>query len=67
MNLAAIDLNLLVAFEALYDTRNVTLAGQRIHRAQPSVSSALGRLRRLFQTSCSCARPRACSPRPPTR
>ena len=49
MNLAAIDLNLLVAFEALYDTRNVTLAGQRIHRAQPSVSSALGRLRRLFQ------------------
>ena len=34
MNLAAIDLNLLVAFEALYDTRNVTLAGQRIHRAQ---------------------------------
>ena len=36
MNLSAIDLNLLVAFEALYDTRNVTLAGQRIHRAQPS-------------------------------
>lgn len=48
MNLSAVDLNLLVAFEALYETRNVTLAGQRIHRAQPSVSSALGRLRRLF-------------------
>ena len=49
MNLSAVDLNLLVAFEALYDTRNVTLAGQRINRAQPSVSSALGRLRLLFQ------------------
>ncbi|KAG1386375.1 hypothetical protein G6F60_014497 [Rhizopus arrhizus] len=45
MNLSAVDLNLLVAFEALYETRNVTLAGQRIHRAQPSVSSALNRLR----------------------
>ena len=51
MNLSAVDLNLLVAFEALYDTRNVTLAGQRINRAQPSVSSALGRLRLLFPVS----------------
>ncbi|AEI81778.1 transcriptional regulator LysR family (plasmid) [Cupriavidus necator N-1] len=49
MNLASIDLNLLVAFEALYETRNVTLAGQRLHRAQPSVSNALNRLRALFQ------------------
>ncbi len=48
MNLAAVDLNLLVAFEALYLTRNVTQAGQRIGRAQPSVSNALGRLRALF-------------------
>lgn len=48
MNLSSVDLNLLVAFEALYETRNVTLAGQRIHRAQPSVSSALNRLRRVF-------------------
>lgn len=49
MNLSAIDLNLLVAFEALYETRSVTLAGQRLHRAQPSVSNALGRLRALFE------------------
>lgn len=48
MNLASIDLNLLVAFEALYETRNVTLAGQRLHRAQPSVSNALARLRTQF-------------------
>ena len=49
MNLSSVDLNLLVAFEALYETRNVTLAGQRIHRAQPSVSSALNRLRGVFK------------------
>lgn len=48
MNLATVDLNLLVAFEALYETRNVTLAGQRLHRAQPSVSNALARLRTQF-------------------
>lgn len=48
MDLSAVDLNLLVAFEALYETRNVTLAGRRIHRAQPSVSSALNRLRHVF-------------------
>ncbi|QOT81178.1 LysR family transcriptional regulator [Cupriavidus basilensis] len=49
MNLASIDLNLLVAFEAVFETRNVTLAAQRLHRAQPSVSNALSRLRTLFQ------------------
>ena len=48
MNLASMDLNLLVAFEALYDTRSVTLAGRRLNRAQPSVSNALSRLRTLF-------------------
>lgn len=49
MNIAAVDLNLLVAFEALYDTRNVTLAGLRLGRAQSSVSNTLGRLRVLFK------------------
>jgi len=48
MNLSRVDLNLLVAFEALYQTRNVTLAGKRLNRAQPSVSNALTRLRALF-------------------
>ncbi|WNJ91566.1 LysR family transcriptional regulator [Bosea sp. 685] len=49
MNLAAIDLNLLVAFEALLEERHVTRAGQRIGLAQPSMSSALSRLRLLFK------------------
>lgn len=48
MNLAAVDLNLLVAFEALLEERHVTRAGQRIGLAQPSMSSALARLRLLF-------------------
>ncbi|MFK3781328.1 LysR family transcriptional regulator [Agrobacterium sp. NPDC089420] len=48
MNLASVDLNLLVAFEALMEERNVTRAGQRIGLAQPSMSSALTRLRGLF-------------------
>jgi DNA-binding transcriptional LysR family regulator len=48
MNLASIDLNLLVAFEALMLERNVTRAGARIGLAQPSMSNALMRLRALF-------------------
>jgi DNA-binding transcriptional LysR family regulator len=48
MNLAAVDLNLLVAFEALMEERHVTRAAQRIGLAQPSMSSALSRLRALF-------------------
>lgn len=48
MNLAKVDLNLLVVFDALYQTRNVTAAGLRLNRAQPSVSNALSRLRILL-------------------
>jgi DNA-binding transcriptional LysR family regulator len=48
MNLASVDLNLLVAFEALMEERHVTRAGQRIGLAQPSMSSTLTRLRALF-------------------
>ncbi|HEJ7135126.1 TPA: LysR family transcriptional regulator [Serratia marcescens] len=48
MNLASVDLNLLVVFETLYQTRNVTAAGRRLNRAQPSVSNALARLRILL-------------------
>ncbi len=48
MNLAAIDLNLLVAFDALLAERNVTRAGQRIGLGQPATSAALARLRAIF-------------------
>lgn len=49
INLAAIDLNLLVAFEALFEERSVTVAAQRLHLGQPAMSAALGRLRTVFQ------------------
>ncbi|MGB3492341.1 MAG: LysR family transcriptional regulator [Elainellaceae cyanobacterium] len=45
IDLDAFDLNLLVAFEALYIHQSVTLAAQRIHIGQPAMSAALGRLR----------------------
>ncbi|MBW4657894.1 MAG: LysR family transcriptional regulator [Drouetiella hepatica Uher 2000/2452] len=49
IDLSAIDLNLLVAFEALLEERSVTLAAQRLHLGQPAVSAALGRLRGVFE------------------
>lgn len=49
MNLAQVDLNLLVALDALLTERNVTRAGERVGLSQPAMSSALSRLRRLFQ------------------
>ena len=48
MNLASVDLNLLVAFEALLAERNVSRAAQRVGLAQPSMSHTLTRLRALF-------------------
>lgn len=45
MNLSQIDLNLLVALEALLEERSVTRAGQRIGLSQPATSNALSRLR----------------------
>lgn len=48
MDLHEIDLNLLVAFDALMAERNVTRAGRRTGRTQPAMSAALARLRALF-------------------
>lgn len=45
LNVAAFDLNLLVAFDALMSERNVTRAADRIGLAQSSMSNALNRLR----------------------
>jgi hypothetical protein len=48
IDLSAVDLNLLVAFEALYAEQSVTAAAQRLHVGQPVMSASLGRLRSLF-------------------
>ncbi|MCP4350020.1 MAG: LysR family transcriptional regulator [Desulfobacterales bacterium] len=48
MNLCEFDLNLLVAFDAIYKERNLTHAGHRLHLTQSAMSHALGRLRTVF-------------------
>lgn len=48
MHLASVDLNLLVAFDALLAERHVTRAGRRIGLSQSATSHALTRLRELF-------------------
>jgi len=48
MNLASVDLNLLVALAALLEHRNVTHAAQHVGQSQPAMSRALARLRGMF-------------------
>ena len=47
-SLASFDLNLLVAFEALWVERSVTAAGRRLGLSQPATSAALARLREML-------------------
>lgn len=46
--LSRLDLNLLVALDALLAERSVSRAAQRLHLSQPSLSAALARLRAHF-------------------
>jgi DNA-binding transcriptional LysR family regulator len=48
VNLAGLDMNLVVALRALLAERNVTRAGERVGLSQPAMSAALARLRRHF-------------------
>jgi DNA-binding transcriptional LysR family regulator len=47
-NLKNVDLNLLVIFEAIYATSNISRAAERLGMSQPAVSNALARLRDLI-------------------
>jgi DNA-binding transcriptional LysR family regulator len=49
MNLRSVDLNLLVALDALLNERHVTRAADRVGLSQPAMSNALGRLRHIFK------------------
>lgn len=49
MRFQKLDLNLLVALDALLQERSVSLAADRIHLSQSATSSALGRLREYFE------------------
>ena len=64
MDLHGIDLNLLVAFDALMAERSVTKAGRRIGRTQPAMSAALLRLRGLFGDQLFVRAPEGLQPTP---
>lgn len=64
MDLNGIDLNLLVAFDALMAERSVTRAGVRIGRTQPAMSAALSRLRSLLQDELFIRGPEGLQPTP---
>jgi len=49
MNLRQMDLNLLVALDALLTERSVTRAGRRLHLSQSAMSGMLSRLRHAFR------------------
>ncbi|WP_439575044.1 LysR family transcriptional regulator [Phreatobacter sp.] len=64
MDLHGIDLNLLVAFDALMAERSVTRAGTRIGRTQPAMSAALARLRTLLRDELFVRGPTGLQPTP---
>lgn len=63
-NLSRLDLNLLVAFDALLAESSVTRAAERVGISQPSMSHALGRLRRLFKDELFLRAPDGVRPTP---
>ena len=48
MDFSGLDLNLLVAMDALFAERSVSRAGERLHLSQSAMSGALARLRESF-------------------
>src|ERR1051326_3026856 len=48
MQLHHLDLNLLIALDALLTDCNITAAGKRVHLTQSAMSGALSRLREYF-------------------
>ena len=64
MRFKGMDLNLLVAFEALMDTRNTARAGERLGLSQPAASAALARLRDYFQDDLLVVKGRRLYPTP---
>jgi DNA-binding transcriptional LysR family regulator len=62
MDIRAVDLNLLKAFDALTNERAVTRAAERIGLSQPAMSHALSRLRSLFADDLFVRTPRGMEP-----
>ena len=67
VNLKNVDLNLLVIFEAVYATGNISRAAERLGMSQPAVSNALARLRDLVGDPLFVRGPRGVAPTAKTR
>jgi len=64
VRLSAIDLNLLVVFDAMMRERNVTRAAQRLGLSQPAASHALTRLRHMLKDDLLVSTPSGMVPTP---
>lgn len=64
VNISGIDLNLLVAFDALMEHKNVTRAARAVNLSQPAMSNALSRLRDLFADELLVRSPAGMRPTP---
>jgi DNA-binding transcriptional LysR family regulator len=64
VKLGAVDLNLLVVFDAIMQERNVTRAGRRLGLSQPAMSHALTRLRHMLKDELFIRSPRGMIPTP---
>jgi DNA-binding transcriptional LysR family regulator len=64
VKLGAIDLNLLVVFDAVMQERNVTRAGERLGLSQPAMSHALARLRHMLKDDLFIRSPKGMVPTP---
>jgi len=62
--LGAMDLNLLVVFDAIMRDRSVTRAGQRLSLSQPAMSHALSRLRHMLKDDLFIRSPNGMIPTP---
>lgn len=62
MNLRSIDLNLLVVFDAIYATGNISAAADSIGMSQPAMSNALRRLRNAVNDPLFIRHPHGVSP-----
>ena len=64
MHINLVDLNLFLVFQAIYQTRSVTLAGERLSMTQSAVSNALKRTRKQFGDELFVRTPEGMIPTP---
>lgn len=67
MNISAVNLNLLTAFEALFEEQSVTGAARRSGVTQPAMSNTLAQLRQLFDDPLFVRQRTGLSPTPRAR